>query len=156
MRTRVRCHIAFPNATQIRCSGEKKFWENEKIPQKLPLKEKNEQTFRLFFFFNSIYTSVSLLVVLRGVFAFFMFLYLALLLLVVFVLDKHFVSTHSRTSEGRYIPRLPFKTGSTIDISKSQLPQCMLKWTDCNLILRSASNIMIFFTNISSSVTWRP
>jgi len=136
--------------------GRRNFGRMRRFLRSYLLKKRMNKHFVFFFFFNSIYTSVSLLVVLRGIFEFFMFLYLGLLLLVVFVLDKHFVSIHSRTSEGRYIPRLPFKTGSTIDISKSQLPQCMLKWTDCNLILRSASNIMIFFTNISSSVTWRP
>jgi len=33
--------------------------------------------------------------------------------------EKYFVCTHSRTAEGKYTVRLPFKTGSPIDIGNS-------------------------------------
>jgi len=54
-----------------------KFWEDEYIPQKLPLNEEDERC------------------------------------------EQYFVSTYSRTAEGRYTVRLPFKTGPPIDIDES-------------------------------------
>jgi len=35
--------------------------------------------------------------------------------------EQHFVSTHSRILDGRYMVRLPFKTGSPVDIGDSLL-----------------------------------
>ncbi|XP_071578599.1 uncharacterized protein [Temnothorax nylanderi] len=34
--------------------------------------------------------------------------------------EEHFAATHSRTPEGRYVVRLPFKTGPPIDLGKSR------------------------------------
>ncbi|XP_025158151.1 uncharacterized protein LOC112589369 [Harpegnathos saltator] len=45
--------------------------------------------------------------------------------------ERHFVSTHSRTVEGRYVVRLPFRSGPPIDIgsSRSRAVRCLAALT---------------------------
>jgi len=48
--------------------------------------------------------------------------------------EKHFVSTHSRTTEGRYIVKLPFKADPPIDIGGSlQIATALYAWTESRL-----------------------
>jgi len=68
--------------------------------------------------------------------------------------EDHFIATHSRSADGRYIVRLPFKNGPPIDIGQSRdtAARC-LHGLNYKFKKFSTKNIVIFFANTRNSDT---
>lgn len=69
--------------------------------------------------------------------------------------ENHFLSSHSRASDGHYILRLPFKSGPPISLGESRSAALSTVWSNASrVILFTRLNIQIFCLNTSNLVTW--